>query len=142
MSSTQPALPVTIVLASPSDWDEWLAIVKSKALTSEIWQFINPATDKEQLPTLKEPTMPTSMTVNPAKSPYAELDVTKMMQFKALLAEYKCRVSKYDQQATALRGMCTFIQGTISRNYFTFMMSCDTAYDMLVALKRRVAPTN
>ena len=142
MSSTQPALPVTIVLASPSDWDEWLAVVKSKALTAEIWQFINPATDKEQLPTLKEPAMPTSTTVNPAKSPYAELDATETMQFKALLAEYKRRVSKHDQQATALRGMCTFIQGTISRNYFTFTMSCDTAYDMLVALKHQVAPTN
>src|SRR5438034_1288944 len=48
-SSSQPALPVTIVLSSPSDWDEWLAVVKSKALTAEIWQCIDPPTDKQKL---------------------------------------------------------------------------------------------
>src|SRR5205809_3282491 len=126
-SSSQSALPVTIILSSPSDWDEWLAVVKSKALMAEIWRFIDPSTDKQQLPILEEPAMPTSTTVNPTKGPYAELDATETMQYKALLANYKRKVSKHDQQAIALRGMCTFIQGTIARNYFTFTMNCDNA---------------
>src|SRR6266480_7594116 len=142
MSSTQPALPVTIVLSSPSDWDEWLAVVKSKALTAEIWRFIDPSTDKQLQPTLEEPAMPTSTTVNPTKGPYAELDVTKTMQYKALLANYKHKVSKHDQQATALWRMCTFIQGIISRNYFTFTMNCNNAYKMLAALKCHIILTD
>ena len=95
-SSSQPALPVTIILFSPSDWDEWLAVVKSKALMAEIWRFIDPLTDKQLRPILEEPAMPTSMTVNPTKGPYAELDTTETMQYKALLANYKYKVSKHD----------------------------------------------
>src|SRR5438552_1049928 len=100
----------------------------------EIWRFIDPSTDKQLWPILEELVMPTSMIVNPTKGPYAELDVTETMQYKALLANYKHKVSKHNLQATALRGMCTFIQGTISRNYFTFMMNCNNIYEMLAAL--------
>ena len=79
--------------------------------------------------------MPTSTTVNPTKDSYTELDMIKTIQYKAFLVNYKHKVSKHDQQATALQGMCTFIQGTIFRNYFTFMMNCDNAYEILTTLK-------
>jgi hypothetical protein len=76
------------------------------------------------------------------KTDFAPLTEQETVRFKALFVNYKRLVSKYDQQTIALRGMCTFIQGTISRNYFTFTMNCDMAYDMLAALKKRVAPMN
>ena len=40
--------------------------------------------------------MLTSITVNLTKGLYAELDVTETRQYKALLANYKYKVSKHD----------------------------------------------
>jgi hypothetical protein len=36
----------------------------------------------------------------------------------------------------------SFIQKTIIRTYLTHTFDCETPYDMLVALKQRVAPTD
>src|SRR4051812_9628851 len=38
--------------------------------------------------------------------------------------------------------MQSYIQENITRTYLTYTFKCDTPYDMLVALRHRVAPTN
>jgi len=57
MTSTQKS---TVILSNPSDWDEWLEIIKTKAAGGEVWEFVDPATAKDELPTLTEPTIPTT----------------------------------------------------------------------------------
>src|SRR5438034_10439545 len=42
----------------------------------------------------------------------------------------------------ALRNLCTFIQGTVSRIYLCYTFNAENAHEMLVALKNRVAPTD
>ena len=69
MSSSQLTQRTMVILNSPSDWDKWLEIIKTKALGSEIWDFVNPATEKAKLPSLLEPEVPiakTLLAVNPA----------------------------------------------------------------------------
>jgi len=47
----------TVILSNPSDWDEWLEIVKTKAVGGEVWKFIDPAIAKDELPSLTELTI-------------------------------------------------------------------------------------
>ncbi|OCK76092.1 hypothetical protein K432DRAFT_279566, partial [Lepidopterella palustris CBS 459.81] len=48
----------------------------------------------------------------------------------------------YRKQEAALLGILVEIQATISQSYYTYTIPCDTAYDMLVALKMRAAPSS
>jgi hypothetical protein len=54
-ASTTSAQRVAIILNGSNDWDEWLEVVRTKALGNDIWEFVNPATAKAELPTLAEP---------------------------------------------------------------------------------------
>jgi hypothetical protein len=64
MTSTQKS---TVILSNPSDWDEWLEIIKTKAVGGEVWRFIDPAIAKDELSSLTEPTIPTPRYVVPAR---------------------------------------------------------------------------
>ena len=144
MSTTsQPTTQrVAIILNGPNDWDEWIGVIKSKAIGTKIWEYINPSTAKAELSNLTEPNYPLSSDVNPAKTDPDELSGAEKEQLKRLQAEYKRKISLYERQDTALGNLRTYIQETISRSYLTYTLDCDTAYDMLVKLKQRVAPTD
>ena len=45
----------TVILASPNDWDEWIEVIKLKANTNRIWQYIDLFIPKDALPKLEEP---------------------------------------------------------------------------------------
>ena len=64
----------TVILLNPSDWDEWLEIVKTKAVGGEVWRFIDPATAKNELPPLTEPTILTPQDVDLDKTSLDQLD--------------------------------------------------------------------
>jgi hypothetical protein len=40
---------VAIILNGPNDWDEWIGVIKSKAIGNKIWEYINPSTVKDEL---------------------------------------------------------------------------------------------
>ena len=62
-----------ITLNGPSDWDDWLAVIKTIAIGVEIWESINPLKLKTKLKTLKEPTCPTPTTIDLNKTTIASL---------------------------------------------------------------------
>ena len=51
MASTETTRTL-VVLNGPRDWDEWLEVVKTKAIGGEIWEFVDPSLTTEQIPTL------------------------------------------------------------------------------------------
>ena len=55
---------------------------------------------------------------------------------------YKQDMVTYQQRKTAMRNLLTTIQETISRMYLIYTLKCNTPYEMLRALKKRVAPTD
>jgi hypothetical protein len=55
MSSTAITLIARIILRSPNNWIPWLEIVKSTAIISQIWEYINLSKTTDQLPELHEP---------------------------------------------------------------------------------------
>jgi len=135
-ASTTSAQRVAIILNSSSDWDEWIEVVRTKALGNDIWEFVNPATAKAELPTLAEPSIPTAADINPAKA-LDKLSEDEKEQLRLLRYDYKRRITSYDRQKAAIGSLRSFIQETVSRTYLIYTFRCESPYDMLVALKQR-----
>jgi len=45
-------------LKGQDDWDEWIEVVKTAAISGDVWDYINPDTPKGNVPTLTEPYEP------------------------------------------------------------------------------------
>jgi hypothetical protein len=133
---------VTVTLSGPSDWDEWIEIIKTKAMGNKIWEYVDPSTPKDDLPTLQEPTIPRSRDVNPNKATVAQLDANELEELKLLCYDYKRQVAAYERKEAALGNLRSSIQETISRPYLPYTFKCETPYEMLVKLKQRIAPTD
>ena len=133
---------LTVILSNSSAWDEWLEIIKTKAVGGEIWEFVNPATAKDTLPALTEPAIPTPQNVNPNATTFTQLDDDEKEELRIRQFSYKRKIAAYDRQKAAIASLPSYIQETISRTYLTYTFDCDTPYDMLTALKKRVAPTD
>jgi len=133
---------VTVILNGPNDWEEWLEIVKSKAREHDIWGFVNPATAKADIPNLEVPEISKATDVNPAATSIVKLEDIEKDIYRVLLSQFNRRISAYDQKILALRNLCTFIQGTVSRTYLCYTFNTENTYKMLAALKNRVTPTD
>ena len=115
---------------------------QNRAKIANVWQYINPSTLKEALPTLTRPAMPLRRDVNPAKTLIGELTPDEVEELKALREECKDRNCEYEKQHTAVETLYTLIHKTVSKSYYTYLMKKETLHDMLVALKQRIAPTD
>ena len=142
MSTAQTPQRVAIILNGPNDWDEWLEVIKTKAVGGRIWEFVDPRTNKDELPTLRRPTIPSAKDVNSEKSTLSQLTDDEKDELKLQRYDYKHQLALYERQDAALASLRSFIQETISRTFLPYTFKCDTTYDMLVALRKRVAPTD
>ena len=143
MSTSQgSAQRVAIILNGPNDWNEWLEVIRTKAIGGKIWEFVDPSKDKDSLPILREPSVPMAKDVNPEAATISALSDDEKEELKLLRFNYKHKLSVYERQDTALASLRTYIQETISRTFLPYTFKGDTVYDILVALKKRVAPTD
>jgi len=133
---------VVITLNGPSDWDDWLEVIKTTAIGGEIWELVNPETAKNRLPILKEPPRPIPQHVNRDKTTIAQLSEAEKEQFEFLRFDYHRQISIYDRKKATLASLQTTIQESVSRPLLVYMFNCDTTYDMIIALKKCVAPTD
>ena len=84
MSTSQMAQRTTVILNGLTDWDEWLEIVKTKAVGGEVQEFVDPAMAKEELPALKEPIIPTLVDVDSQKTTLSQLNSNKKEMLRLL----------------------------------------------------------
>ena len=133
---------VVIVLNGPTDWDEWIGIVKIKAKTGEIWKYMDSSTEKTAIPALQEPDFPMPADVNNQKIRIADLTPDKKEELQTLRQQYKKKSKKYEQQKTALANLKIHIQETISHSYLQYTLKCENTYKMLAALKQCIASTD
>ena len=94
-TTTISAQRVTIILNGPNDWDEWIEIIKVKARSGMIWEFVNSSIVKAALLILTRPSIPTIASVNAEKTTVASLDNVEKEMFKALLYDYKEKLSSF-----------------------------------------------
>ena len=73
-----------MILNGPIDWDKWLEVVKTKAVGGKIWEFVNPGTNKDELPTLEKPVIPSAKDINPGKTVLLQLTNNEKDKLKLL----------------------------------------------------------
>ncbi|OCL02306.1 hypothetical protein AOQ84DRAFT_252349, partial [Glonium stellatum] len=137
-----PVTVATVILSSPSDWDEWIEVIKTKAIVGKVWKYVDPYIKREDLPSLVEPSRPTAEDINKDKAKISQLDVGEKETFRVLQEEYKEDRDLYEKQQSAIDLLRTQIQSSVSRTYLIHTFNCDTTYDILVSLKQRVAPSD
>ncbi|MCJ1428523.1 hypothetical protein MMC29_006433 [Sticta canariensis] len=156
-----------IILNGPDDWDRWIGVIRTKANAAGIWPYIDPATDENDRPVLQEPHCPRVADIKverpplmmtglaPGKGPIAqpatlvntspltldEVEEFKLKEFKMRSRIYMQELPKYNRQIAVMRNLPITIQETISRTYLFYTLKCNTAYEMLRALKKRAAPS-
>jgi len=130
----------TVVLTSQKDWDEWVEIIKSIAIASNIWNLIDPNTANPL--TLEEPPAPKPTNVNSAKTIFSTLDEDEKEELRELRREHKRELNLYDRQKQALNTLRIQIQQTVSRANLSYTFNCETVHDMLVKLQKRFNPTS
>ena len=91
---------VSIALSNTNDWDEWIEVVKVHALAGEVWDYVDPS--KDQVPILREPTLPRPEDVNPDISTYRRLTAEEKDDYKMLRQDYKLELDRYNRKKSAL----------------------------------------
>lgn len=117
----------TVILEKPSDWHEWLFIIRNKALDNDIEQLINPDLATEP-PQLIEPTKPTPQNVRLDAMDITDLNNKEIELFKILRDEFRIDLAKYEQRRTALTEIRQLIISTISRTNLTYILESTTPW--------------
>jgi len=144
MTSQQDTMVTThtVILASLNDWDEWIELIKCKANTNQIWKYVNPFTPADELLKLKEPTQASPKDVNSQKTKLSELNKDEKKELWILWLDYQDNLKLYRKQQSVFDTLCSQIQSSILCFYLIYTFKCDTIYDILVLLKKRVVFTN
>lgn len=131
----------TLILDTPKDWETWLFIVKTMAEGADVWEFINPELDTvPEVP--PRPIIPTAQDIKNTATSLVDLTIEDRELFKLMLANYK-EVQQINRRIRdSLIKILDHITTSISKDNVYIIRSCSTARDMLVELKRRLAPTN
>ena len=130
-----------VILNSPTNQELWLFIVKTIADRGDVWKYINP--DLPQDPAVPpRPVKPTPDLVNADKLTILDLDLVERETYKLLLADYKEELVVVKQIHDSLQAVRTHIVTTVSATNISYIDDKPSIYQMLLALKKRLAPTD
>ena len=130
------------ILKVPTDWIPWLEMVKSTAITGQIWEFVNPSTVVGNLPPLVEPTWPepSSLTRTQDEIDSGILTTAHKEELSEKRSLYKVQLNRYDQRRASLAHLHRFIQETVHPDHIHHTFECDTVYEILANLQKRLKP--
>lgn len=94
-----------VILSTSSDWVEWFELIKTGAIQAEIWDFVNPNTNEDDLRTCSEPDEPTVASVMEGARGYKDLDEYQREDLKDLKERYKRKYKEYREKKTALAAL-------------------------------------
>jgi hypothetical protein len=141
-SQSTQAVTTTVILLNQADWDEWIDLIRLRARTGDVWEYVDPSTKRDKLPQLLKPVFPRPQNVKPGITSYVALSKDEKDELRVLCKRYKIVEKEYKKQKAALTSLRSYITGVVARNLNTYILGTDSVYDTLVALKERVAPTN
>lgn len=138
MSSSSKEFAKKVALIKPADWDLWLSFVKTRANYLDVWHLVNP--DLPEKPEIiAKPTLP----IPPVPVPGQTLTEAQKSDYTFLNSIYKNSLKEYEKQRNALGDIVSFIQETISTTNAVHIEHAGTnPWDILVALKKKLAPTD
>jgi hypothetical protein len=137
MSTSQK---ISVTLNSPSDWDEWIEVIKTQALAGKVWDYVDPS--KDQVPALEEPLPPQPRDVNAQAATFGQLTPEEREEYRILRQDYKWQRDLYDKRDNALSSLRTIIQSSVSRSCLHYTFGTSNAREMLTELQKRLQPTD
>ena len=141
-STGSPAKGTSVILRYPSDWDDWLFIVKRKADANDLWQYVDLTLDTQpQQP--EEPKYPEPTDLVPPVSDLNNLTAEQDRAFQRLERTYKSKDKKYKEIRQKIQDLDTYIISTVAKENLAFLrQDCDTTYLALKILRQQFAPTD
>jgi hypothetical protein len=120
-------------LDSPADWDDWFFVIKSKATATNIWKYIDPDN--------VTPTVIPELT-DPPEADFSALTIKDIEAFKFQYQVWKDQNTATGRVTNAISELHQFIVTNISTRNIVYIRDCITVHNMLVVLKKHLAPTD
>lgn len=113
------------------------------AVSGGVWRYINPDLENP----IPEPIRPVAPSPAEASlveghTTFASLTPDEREIFKLIYSEYKESLSLARQEMETLKAIRNHLVTSVSKDNIVYIETKDTIYDMLVALKKRLAPTD
>jgi hypothetical protein len=116
------------ILSSKSDWERWIQPIRSKALGTEVWDYINPDLKESDKKELIEP-----------EAPKKDKDETSE-DFQYRRDMHKRALMKYDTKEAHIAAIREHIYRTIDHSANLLIQDKSTVRDILFELKKRYKP--
>ena len=132
ISSSSFSNKISVILRSPADWDEWFFIVKNRAVSLGVWDFVNPAL--ANMPA--QPTEPAPILPSDAKTGalyFSDLETADREFYRLLLDHQSRQTTKFEKQKSALADLSNLVLSTISREKLSIVTETTTPYETLRA---------
>lgn len=121
-------------LREPAQWSTWYAKTRRFAQLRAVWELCNPEVNEDALP---------KRSTEPVEPEYPEDgDDKETRKWRDRFDVYKLALSKYEKQTKGLNDVYEYIFATIDSKYHRSVITKETPYDVLVALKTRFARSN
>lgn len=131
----------SVVLKESVDWDEWLLIINAMAKRGDVSEYVDLTAAVEPAEPAR-PAIPTFSTVKPGAASLADLDQTQQRELSMLREDFKEISRTYREKRDALKDVEQHILTTVDRQNILYLDGADTVYQKLMALKKRLAPTD
>jgi hypothetical protein len=128
-----------VILDKPSDWEPWLFVVKAMAEGGDTWDYMNPNLESE-LVVPKRPMMPKPNDVNPTKTDVLTLTTEETEKYKVMITLYRDEQMVTNWILDIIQTIRNHIVSIVSAKNIRYINDKTTLYQMLVALKKRLAP--
>lgn len=140
-NESDPAVTrVTVVLDSPRDWFDWLFIRKDSCRRHDLWQYVDPEKNEDDLAKLSEPVEPEITLYKSNATSLAQLEKDDRESFRWDYDRYERRLAEYKRKVQALADFNLEISKTISKKRLYLIQDCETPHQRLVMLKKHLAP--
>jgi hypothetical protein len=132
----------TVVLAKPSDWDEWILIINFMTRRSDIDEYVDLI--KPETPESVKPGMSTFFSIKSGATSSKNLTEDERRDLLMMRDDFKETVRTYRKKSEALKGLNLHILTTIDRFNLIYLMNEDTniVFRKLSVLKKRLALTD
>jgi hypothetical protein len=128
---------VTVILDGSN---AWLEVVKTKARVGKVWEYIDPSLTADEVRMLVEPKIPKPSDIKEGVVSPIDLTDDELKKLQQMQSAVKPEYREFELKEKALNEMVKHIQETVSTTYISWTYDCDTVYDMLVALQKRLKP--
>jgi len=138
MTSTT-TVPTSLILTGTNNWFPWISSIKNRAVSSEIWDLIDPNAPEER--SHPRPIPPTAQIAQQMSKQADYEGYTPKEVYAILNTQYNREEKDYSDQKKAIQRLQIDIEKSISANLNVHLVNCSTPYQALKSLKRQLAPT-